>query len=122
MLTAIGCLIAIPVIMFGVAILGLLAAIAIPSFVRARETAQHNACVNNLRVIDDAKTAWAKQNNASNGFLIPEDQFAQFLAKQHPGPLACPRDPGHAFSTSYEINPVGFVPTCLCDESHALED
>jgi type II secretory pathway pseudopilin PulG len=41
--------------MIVVAIIGLLAAIAIPNFVRARKTAQMNSCVNNLRLIDSAK-------------------------------------------------------------------
>ena len=42
-------------IMIVVAIIGLLAAIAIPNFVRARKTAQMNSCVNALRLIDSAK-------------------------------------------------------------------
>jgi prepilin-type N-terminal cleavage/methylation domain-containing protein len=46
-------------IMIVVAIIGLLAAIAIPNFVRARTTAQTNACINNLRQIDSAKEQWA---------------------------------------------------------------
>ena len=46
-------------IMIVVAIIGLLAAIGIPNFVRARQTSQTNACINNLRVIDQAKQQWA---------------------------------------------------------------
>ena len=42
-------------IMIVVAIIGLLAAIAIPSFVKARNTSQQNACINNLRQIDSGK-------------------------------------------------------------------
>jgi prepilin-type N-terminal cleavage/methylation domain-containing protein len=42
-------------IMIVVAIIGLLAAIAIPNFVKARTTSQKNACINNLRQIDGAK-------------------------------------------------------------------
>ena len=42
-------------IMIVVAIIGLLAAIAIPSFVKARNTAQQNGCINNLRQIDSGK-------------------------------------------------------------------
>ena len=41
-------------IMIVVAIIGLLAAIAIPNFVKARSTAQANVCINNLRQIDGA--------------------------------------------------------------------
>jgi prepilin-type N-terminal cleavage/methylation domain-containing protein len=46
-------------IMIVVAIIGLLAAIAIPNFVRARNTSQTNACINNLRQIDSAVQQWA---------------------------------------------------------------
>ena len=46
-------------IMIVVAIIGLLAAIAIPNFVRARTQSQKNACINNLRQIDGAIQQWA---------------------------------------------------------------
>jgi prepilin-type N-terminal cleavage/methylation domain-containing protein len=46
-------------IMIVVAIIGLLAAIAIPSFMKARTTSQMNACINNLKQIDAAKDQWA---------------------------------------------------------------
>ncbi|HEX4645668.1 MAG TPA: prepilin-type N-terminal cleavage/methylation domain-containing protein, partial [Verrucomicrobiae bacterium] len=46
-------------IMIVVAIIGLLSAIAIPNFVRARTSSQTNACINNLRQIDGAKQEWA---------------------------------------------------------------
>ncbi len=46
-------------IMIVVAIIGILAAIGIPNFVRARGTSQTNACINNLRIIDQAKQEWA---------------------------------------------------------------
>ena len=46
-------------IMIVVAIIGLLAAIAIPNFVKARATSQANACINNLRQIDAAANQFA---------------------------------------------------------------
>src|SRR5437879_12996817 len=49
-------------IMIVVAIIGLLAAIAIPNFVRARTTSQQNACINNLRQYDGAVQQWALEN------------------------------------------------------------
>ena len=49
-------------IMIVVAIIGLLVAIAIPNFVRARTTSQANACINNLRQIDGAAQTWALEN------------------------------------------------------------
>ena len=50
-------------IMIVVAIIGLLAAIALPNFVKARTTSQINACINNLRQIDGAKQQWALEQN-----------------------------------------------------------
>ncbi len=49
-------------IMIVVAIIGLLAAIAIPNFIKAREASQKNACINNLRQIEGAKATWALEN------------------------------------------------------------
>ena len=46
-------------IMIVVAIIGLLAAIAIPNFVRARTQSQTNACINNLRQLDGAVQQYA---------------------------------------------------------------
>ena len=52
-------------IMIVVAIIGLLAAIAIPNFVKARTTAQKNACINNLRQIDGAKEQYMLENSTT---------------------------------------------------------
>jgi prepilin-type N-terminal cleavage/methylation domain-containing protein len=57
-------------IMIVVAIIGLLAAIAIPSFMRARTTSQQNACVNNLRMIEDGKERYAMEMGLTNGAVI----------------------------------------------------
>ena len=57
-------------IMIVVAIIGLLAAIAIPSFMRARTTSQANACINNLRQIEGAKDSYALEAGLSNGATI----------------------------------------------------
>jgi prepilin-type N-terminal cleavage/methylation domain-containing protein len=58
-------------IMIVVAIIGLLAAIAIPNFVRARATSQANACINNLRQMDGAVQQWALENKKQ-----PADTYA----------------------------------------------
>lgn len=50
-------------IMIVVAIIGLLAAIAIPNMVKARNTVQANACINNMRQIDNAIQSFALENN-----------------------------------------------------------
>ena len=108
-------------IMIVVAIIGLLAAIAIPNFVRARETSQANACINNLRQIDGAKQQWALENKSLttpvaadlepylkkgvagtfptcptdkgvySSELLPRIPLAPIKVRQHP-PLTCSRD------------------------------
>ena len=54
-------------IMIVVAIIGLLAAIAIPSFMKARTTSQKNACINNLRQMEAAKEQWALETKQAQG-------------------------------------------------------
>lgn len=53
--------------MIVVCIIGLLAAIAIPNFVRAREQAQLNSIFNNLRIIEGAKDQWALEQKKGTG-------------------------------------------------------
>lgn len=50
-------------IMIVVAVMGLLAAIAIPHFMRSRQAALTNTCIANLKQIDSAKDSWALDNN-----------------------------------------------------------
>jgi prepilin-type N-terminal cleavage/methylation domain-containing protein len=59
-------------IMIVVAIIGLLAAIAIPNFIKARQSSQTNACINNLRQIEGAKATWALENKKL-GNATPND-------------------------------------------------
>src|SRR5215470_8959866 len=53
-------------IMIVVAIIGLLAAIAIPNFVKARTAAQKNGCMANLKQMDGAKASWALEQKKTN--------------------------------------------------------
>ena len=53
-------------IMIVVAIIGLLAAIAIPNFVKARSTSQMNICINNLHQIDSATQQWALETKMAS--------------------------------------------------------
>ncbi len=55
-----------------VAIIGLLAAIALPNFTRARDTAQITAIMSNLRVIEGAKDRWALENKKGTGDAPPD--------------------------------------------------
>src|SRR5436190_10221977 len=53
-------------IMIVVAIIGLLAAIAIPNFVKARTASQKNACIANLKQMEGAKASWALEQKKNN--------------------------------------------------------
>ena len=66
-------------IMIVVAIIGLLAAIAIPNFVRAREVAQLNSIVNNLRIIEGAKDQWALENKQGTGATPADTELAPYM-------------------------------------------
>lgn len=59
-------------IMIVVAIIGLLAALAIPNFVKARENAQLNSIFNNLRILEGAKDQWALENKKGTGESIAD--------------------------------------------------
>jgi len=49
--------------MIAVMVIGVLLAIALPNFVRARRTSHTKACISNLKQIDAAKEQWAMDNN-----------------------------------------------------------
>jgi hypothetical protein len=54
-------------------------AIAIPNFVKARETAQMNACINNLRQIGAAKNEWALENGKKPGDVPTEQDLKPYF-------------------------------------------
>src|ERR1041384_3450560 len=67
-------------IMIVVAIIGLLAAIAIPNFVKARSLSQQKACIENLRQIFYAKATWALETHqASSVTPVDTDLFGATL-------------------------------------------
>lgn len=85
-------------IMIVVAIIGLLAAIAIPNFVKARETSRKNACINNLRQIDGAKQQWALETSAA--------------------PSATPRSADLYGPSSY----IKVAPSCPANGTYTIDD
>jgi len=93
-------------IMIVVAIIGLLAAIAIPNFVRARQTAQTNACINNLRVIDQAKQEWAlEKGQLSSAVPLSSDIVAYFGRSG----ATMPKEP---VGGDYNILAISLPPAC----------
>ena len=95
-------------IMIVVAIIGLLAAIAIPNFIKARTTAQKNACINNLRQIDGAIQQWALENKQGASSTVKFADISGYLKNS----VVCPSG-GSTFADSYSINTVADKPTCL---------
>jgi len=92
-------------IMIVVAIIGLLAAIAIPNFIKARQASQRAACVANLKTIDGAKATWALEQKKTNSD-VPTD--ADLF-----GPTSYIREkPGCPANGTYSLNQVDTKPTC----------
>jgi prepilin-type N-terminal cleavage/methylation domain-containing protein len=101
-------------IMIVVAIIGLLAAIAIPNFVKSRATSQANACINNLRQIDAAANQFALEKGKTTGATInfPSD-LTPYIKLTTAGTIPpCPVGGDY-----YQDNVVGMVPTCSLGSS-----
>jgi prepilin-type N-terminal cleavage/methylation domain-containing protein len=110
-------------IMIVVAIIGLLAAIAIPNFVRARTTAQQNACINNLRQIDGAKQQWALETKQAGNATPVELDIDPYLGRSGSASTTiCPAAGATgSFASSYTINDVATAPVCqIVAATHVL--
>ena len=100
-------------IMIVVAIIGLLAAIAIPNFIKARATSQQNACINNLRQIDAAIDEWALENGQNNGNSIGGISTVSAYIKMNSGSSV----PGCPANGTYSVGNVGDTPQVTCSLS-----
>ncbi len=90
------------VLLPAVAVPAMLSAIAIPNFVKARTTAQSNACINNLRQIDAAKEQWALEKGKQSTDTPTMDDLKPYLR-------SIPHCPAGG---TYTINAVGQPPVC----------
>ncbi len=97
------------VLLPAVAVPAMMAAIAIPNFVKARATAQENACINNLRQLDGAKNQWALEKGKTTGAVPTKEDLLPYL-RIWP---VCPQ------GGTYTIGPVGENPQCSIP-GHAL--
>jgi type II secretory pathway pseudopilin PulG len=111
-------------IMIVVAIIGLLAAIAIPNFMKSRATSQQNACINNLRQINSAVQQWAMENGQAAGAAPPSltsDLTPYIQLNSNSSIPACPA------GGTYTINNISAVPQVICslsslpNEPHILQ-
>jgi len=101
-------------IMIVVAIIGLLAAIAIPSFVKARADSQRKACINNLRILDAAKEQAAMEYRWDST-VTPSGASATLCLAYVKGNVlpVCPA------GGTYSWNAIGSDPTCTSTPTNA---
>lgn len=99
-------------IMIVVAIIGIIIAIAVPAFLRARENARGRACQENLSKIDGAKEMYALEEKAPQGATVT---FANLVQASGTGYLKtipdCPALAGTTGAT-YTIGNIGVDPLC----------
>ena len=86
-------------IMIVVAIIGLLVAIGVPGFMKARDNARKNSCYNNMRVIAHAIQQYTIDESCESGFdvplygnIMPALGGARDNTLYVPKPLVCPED------------------------------
>jgi len=102
-------------IMIVVAIIGLLAAIAIPNFVKARQNSQTNACINNLRQIDGAKQQYALEQGKTGNTSVATTDIQAYLGRSSGGSIAtmdCPLIKPPASLSGYTLGTLDVAPTC----------
>ncbi len=91
--------------MITIAMIGMLSAIAIPSFVKSRDNALRVTCINNMKMIDTAKASCASQFDYRLGNSVSESDIEPFLGCDF-ATLQCRK------GGDYIINPVGDAPEC----------
>ena len=96
-----------------VLIIGLLAGMGVPSFLRARTDSQKNLCISNLRVIDGAKEQWALISHRIQGAAVNEDEVDTLVRNGMP---QCPA------GGRYTYGVVGEAPACSLaeEQQHVL--
>ncbi len=95
-------------IMIVVAIIGIIAAIAIPNFVAARQRARAATCVSNLKQIENAIQMWAVDTGAQDTAAVTWNNFVPDYIRIQP---SCPE------GGNYNISTVNTRPTCSIGNS-----
>lgn len=102
-------------VMIVAGIIGLLAEIAIPNFLEARNTASRNACINNLRQIDNAKQQWALEELRAPNQTPREDELSPYIGRGVGGDtleVFCPLDTTRTYGNSYDTLDLTQTPEC----------
>lgn len=110
-------------IMVVVAILGLLLAIVIPNYVRARANAQAGTCINNMRKVEDAASQFALETGKKTGDpIVYPDDLTPYIKLNSAGSIpSCPAGgiytvdntgpkPDTTCSLGSTVNPVHIIP------------
>jgi type II secretion system protein G len=100
-------------IMIVVLIIGILLAIAVPSFINARERSRANACRSNLRQIQAAKEQWAMATNQGPTATPGWDALVPNFLQQQP---RCPS------GGTYTIGNLATNPTCSRGNNGTADD
>ena len=103
-------------IMIVAAIIGMLAAIVIPNFVRARITSRTNVCVNNLRMIAAAKDLAAIELRLAETVTPTTTQITPYL-KTRQLVNGLPKEPQNG---AYTVEALSADPTCSVGGDHTL--
>ena len=106
-------------IMIVVAIIGLLAAIAIPSFIKARAESQSKGCINNLRIMDAAKEQCAMEKGWATGLAVAVGSVEATNVLAYVKGTTIPHCPANG---TYAWNAIGVDPSCTLGaaNSHTL--
>ena len=101
-------------VMIVVAIIGLLASIALPNFIRSRTTTRRHACINNLRLISAAKDQAALENGYQETSVLNSADITSYMKSN-----AMPTCPSTGV---YTVNAVSVNPVCSLSatESHTI--
>lgn len=104
-------------IMIVVALIGMLATIATPTWVRARTSSQTNTCINNLRQIDGAKQQWGLETKQAADAQALFSDISSYLKRA----VVCPAGGTTAsFGSTYLINDLSTKPNCQISPDHVL--
>ena len=94
-------------IMIVVLIIGILLAIAVPNFVRARESSRAKACVANLKQIDSGKEQYAMDNKLATGASVTNG-----LADLVGSTSYIKSTPSCPSNGTYTVAAIGTAPSC----------
>ena len=103
-------------IMIVVAIIGMLAAVAVPNFVEARNNVQIRTCISNLQQIDGAMQRWAAEERKDDRDAVAYEDIRGYMRNMP----VCPAG-GKSFADSYTLTTLDARPLCQKrPDKHAL--